>query len=96
MRLSGKGWVATPAPALFLYKAATSWAIPPMKGADGKRMVFGLLDNVMNMLGIASYYQVLLKARTGATAELIVEIGAKADLLTTDTPRFISGDDPVW
>jgi len=41
------------------------------------------------------HYQVLLKARTGATAELMVEIGAKADLLTTDTPRFISGDDPV-
>jgi len=41
------------------------------------------------------HYQVLLKARTGATAELMVEIGAKADLLTTDIPRFISGDDPV-
>ena len=41
------------------------------------------------------HYQVLLKARTGCTTELMVEIGAKADLLTTDTPRFISGDDPV-
>jgi Protein of unknown function (DUF4238) len=41
------------------------------------------------------HYQVLLKARTGATTGLMVEIGAKADLLTTDTPRFISADDPV-
>jgi hypothetical protein len=43
----------------------------------------------------ATHYQVLLKARTGATADLIVEIGAKAGLLTTDTPRFSSGYDPV-
>jgi hypothetical protein len=41
------------------------------------------------------HYQVLLKARTGATAELMLKIGAKADLLITDTPQFISGDDPV-
>jgi hypothetical protein len=41
------------------------------------------------------HYQILLKARTGATAALITEIGAKADLLVTDAPRFITGDDPV-
>ena len=41
------------------------------------------------------HYQVLLRARTGATADLITEIGAKGDLLVTDVPRFISGDDPV-
>jgi hypothetical protein len=41
------------------------------------------------------HYQVLLKARTGATAELMMEIGAKADLLTTDALHLISGDDPV-
>lgn len=41
------------------------------------------------------HHQVLLKARTGAAADLIVEVGAKADLLITDTPRFISADDPV-
>jgi hypothetical protein len=41
------------------------------------------------------HYPVLLKARTGATANLIVEIGAMADLLLSDTARLISGDDPV-
>jgi hypothetical protein len=43
----------------------------------------------------AIHHQVLLKARTRVAADLMVEIGAKADLLTTDMPRFISGDDPV-
>jgi hypothetical protein len=41
------------------------------------------------------HYQVLLRARTGATADLITEVGAKADLILTDVPRFISADDPV-
>lgn len=35
--------VATPAPALFLYKAATTWAIPPLKGAAGKRSTRDLI-----------------------------------------------------
>ncbi|WP_447590129.1 hypothetical protein [Aquipseudomonas campi] len=29
--------VASHAPRLFVYKAVTAWAIPPLKGADGKR-----------------------------------------------------------
>jgi hypothetical protein len=29
--------IASPAPKLFVYKAVTAWAIPPMKGAEGKR-----------------------------------------------------------
>jgi hypothetical protein len=41
------------------------------------------------------HYPVLLKARTGATVDLLVEIEAKADLLLTDHSHFISGDDPV-
>jgi hypothetical protein len=60
---------------------------PPSPGAD---------DTIECLKTLKStHYQVLLKARTGAIAELIVELVAKADLLTTDTPRFISGDDPV-
>ena len=29
--------IASPAPQLFVYKAVTAWAIPPLKGAEGKR-----------------------------------------------------------
>lgn len=29
--------IASPAPKLFVYKAVTAWAIPPLKGAEGKR-----------------------------------------------------------
>jgi hypothetical protein len=29
--------IASPAPRLFVHKAVTAWAIPPMKGAEGKR-----------------------------------------------------------
>lgn len=29
--------IASPAPRLFVAKAVTAWAIPPLKGADGKR-----------------------------------------------------------
>ena len=29
--------IASPAPRLFVGKAVTAWAIPPMRGADGKR-----------------------------------------------------------
>ena len=29
--------IASPAPRLFVSKAVTAWAIPPMRGADGKR-----------------------------------------------------------
>jgi|GEM_PF-4099330 len=55
------------------------------------------VDDVIECLKAVKgfHYQVLLKARTGATADLITEIGARADLLVTDVPRFISGDDPV-
>ncbi|CAD5376726.1 conserved hypothetical protein [Pseudomonas sp. OF001] len=35
--------VATPAPALFLHKAITAWAIPPLKGVDGKRSTRDLI-----------------------------------------------------
>ncbi|SEJ57602.1 hypothetical protein SAMN05216201_11157 [Pseudomonas linyingensis] len=35
--------VATPAGPLFLYKAVTTWAIPALKGADGKRSTKDLL-----------------------------------------------------
>lgn len=41
------------------------------------------------------HYPVLLKARTSATVGLLAEVGAKADLLLTDQPHFISGDNPV-
>lgn len=29
--------IASPAPKLFVYKAVTAWAIPPLRGAEGKR-----------------------------------------------------------
>lgn len=29
--------IASPAPKLFVYKAVTAWAIPPLKGVEGKR-----------------------------------------------------------
>ncbi|MOA06676.1 hypothetical protein D3C78_1263300 [compost metagenome] len=35
--------VATPAGPLFLYKAVTTWAIPAMRGADGKRSTKDLI-----------------------------------------------------
>ena len=30
-------------PALFVFKAVTAWAVPPMKGAEGKRSTAGLI-----------------------------------------------------
>lgn len=56
----------------------------------------GVSDTIACLNSVAKFhYPVLLKARTGATVDLLVEVGAKADLLLTDQPHFISGDDPV-
>lgn len=35
--------IASHAPSLFVYKAVTVWAIPPLKGADGKRSTKDLI-----------------------------------------------------
>jgi hypothetical protein len=35
--------IASHAPALFVYKAVTAWAVPPMKGAEGKRSTRDLI-----------------------------------------------------
>jgi hypothetical protein len=49
---------------------------------DGNRARSSIADRLRFVMTVKSmHYQVLLKARTAATAELIVEIGAKADLL---------------
>ncbi len=40
-------------------------------------------------------YAALLKVRSAAIVDLMVKSGAKADLLTNNTQRFITGDDPV-
>jgi hypothetical protein len=60
---------------------------PPPSGVD---------DTIECLKAVRGFhYQVLLKARTVTTAELMMAIGAKADLLVSDFGRFISGDDPV-
>lgn len=41
------------------------------------------------------HYKVFLKPRTGATVRTILDIAAKADILTTDIHRLITCDDPV-
>ena len=56
----------------------------------------GVNDTIECLKAVRGFhYQVLLRARTSATADLLMEIGAKADLLISDVTRFISGDDPV-
>lgn len=35
--------IASHAPALFVFKAVTAWAVPPMKGTEGKRSTAGLI-----------------------------------------------------
>ncbi|MBV2132034.1 hypothetical protein KRX52_04385 [Pseudomonas sp. MAP12] len=35
--------IASHAPQLFVYKAVTAWAVPPMKGTEGKRSTSGLI-----------------------------------------------------
>jgi hypothetical protein len=68
-----------------------------LKDCNGRSSVPPGIDLTLECLKTVKrlHHRILLKVRTGATAQRIAEIGAKADLLTTNTPRFISGDDPV-